>query len=141
MSSSTLSLTIVILLVLLIAVVVTALKIVKQYEEGVLFCLGRVVGQHTLDETLSETDRINMDIRAILDVSNDHRSARTGPEQCGLPPGNATFAPPHPRRQMQGAVMTNFHRDAVPLHPVTHHHRRARTGAFTLHGCPVTRSR
>jgi regulator of protease activity HflC (stomatin/prohibitin superfamily) len=28
-----------------------------------------VVGQHTLDETLSETDRINLDIREILDVS------------------------------------------------------------------------
>ncbi|XAS75034.1 slipin family protein [Dermatophilaceae bacterium Sec6.4] len=150
MSSSTLSLTIAILLVLLIAVVIAALKIVKQYEEGVLFRLGRVVGQrkpglrliipfvdvmhrvslrivtmpiqsqgiitrdnvsvdvsavayfkvvdpvksvvaienvysaidqiaqttlrkvvgqHTLDETLSETDRINKDIRAILDVS------------------------------------------------------------------------
>ena len=28
-----------------------------------------MVGQHTLDETLSETDRINVDIREILDVS------------------------------------------------------------------------
>jgi len=31
--------------------------------------LRKVVGQHTLDETLSETDRINVDIREILDVS------------------------------------------------------------------------
>src|SRR5690349_19639682 len=31
--------------------------------------LRKVVGQHTLDETLSETDRINMDIRKILDVT------------------------------------------------------------------------
>lgn len=45
MSSSTLSLTIAILLVLLLAVVIAALKIVKQYEEEVLFRLGRVVGQ------------------------------------------------------------------------------------------------
>src|SRR5689334_24022827 len=30
--------------------------------------LRKVVGQHTLDETLSETDRINGDIRQILDV-------------------------------------------------------------------------
>lgn len=30
--------------------------------------LRKVVGQHTLDETLSETDRINLDIREILDV-------------------------------------------------------------------------
>src|SRR5512146_3343134 len=31
--------------------------------------LRKVVGQHTRDETLSETDRINIDIRRILDVS------------------------------------------------------------------------
>jgi len=31
--------------------------------------LRKVVGQHTLDETLSETDRINGDIREILDVT------------------------------------------------------------------------
>jgi regulator of protease activity HflC (stomatin/prohibitin superfamily) len=31
--------------------------------------LRKVVGQHTLDETLSETDRINLDIREILDIS------------------------------------------------------------------------
>ncbi|WP_425394873.1 slipin family protein [Actinospica robiniae] len=31
--------------------------------------LRKVVGRHTLDETLSETDRINLDIRQILDVS------------------------------------------------------------------------
>lgn len=28
-----------------------------------------MVGQHTLDEALSETDRINLDIREILDVT------------------------------------------------------------------------
>src|SRR5213595_1095922 len=31
--------------------------------------LRKVVGQHTLDETLSETDRINVNIREILDVN------------------------------------------------------------------------
>src|ERR1700721_55538 len=31
--------------------------------------LRKVVGQHTLDETLAETDRINMSIREILDVA------------------------------------------------------------------------
>jgi regulator of protease activity HflC (stomatin/prohibitin superfamily) len=31
--------------------------------------LRKVVGQHTLDETLSETDRINVGIREILDVT------------------------------------------------------------------------
>jgi regulator of protease activity HflC (stomatin/prohibitin superfamily) len=31
--------------------------------------LRKVVGQHTLDQTLAETDRINLDIRAILDVT------------------------------------------------------------------------
>src|SRR4051794_37915115 len=33
--------------------------------------LRKVVGQHTLDETLSETDRINTDIRQILDVATE----------------------------------------------------------------------
>src|SRR5436190_735202 len=33
--------------------------------------LRKVVGQHTLDETLSETDRINTDIREILDVATE----------------------------------------------------------------------
>jgi Membrane protease subunits, stomatin/prohibitin homologs len=33
--------------------------------------LRKVVGQHTLDETLSETDRINLDIREILDVQTE----------------------------------------------------------------------
>jgi regulator of protease activity HflC (stomatin/prohibitin superfamily) len=31
--------------------------------------LRKVVGQHSLDETLAETDRINLDIRQILDVT------------------------------------------------------------------------
>ena len=31
--------------------------------------LRKVVGQHTLDETLSETDVINVNIREILDVA------------------------------------------------------------------------
>ena len=31
--------------------------------------LRKVVGQHTLDQTLSETDKINLDIRQILDVA------------------------------------------------------------------------
>src|SRR4026208_854043 len=31
----------------------------------------KVVGQHTLDETLSETDRINVNIREILDVATE----------------------------------------------------------------------
>jgi regulator of protease activity HflC (stomatin/prohibitin superfamily) len=33
--------------------------------------LRKVVGQHTLDETLSETDRINVNIREILDVQTE----------------------------------------------------------------------
>ncbi|MCX5262561.1 SPFH domain-containing protein [Streptomyces sp. NBC_00199] len=37
--------------------------------------LRKVVGQHTLDETLSETDRINLDIREILDVATVERVA------------------------------------------------------------------
>jgi regulator of protease activity HflC (stomatin/prohibitin superfamily) len=31
--------------------------------------LRKIVGQHTLDQTLSETDKINLDIRKILDVT------------------------------------------------------------------------
>src|SRR6478609_6354506 len=31
--------------------------------------LRKVVGQHTLDQTLSETDKINLDIRKILDIT------------------------------------------------------------------------
>ena len=33
--------------------------------------LRKEVGQHTLDETLSETDRINLDIRGLLDVATE----------------------------------------------------------------------
>ena len=33
--------------------------------------LRKVVGKHTLDETLAETDRINLDIREILDVQTE----------------------------------------------------------------------
>ncbi len=33
--------------------------------------LRKIVGQHTLDETLSETDRINVNIREILDVQTE----------------------------------------------------------------------
>lgn len=33
--------------------------------------LRKVVGQHSLDETLAETDRINIDIREILDVATE----------------------------------------------------------------------
>ena len=52
--------------------------------------LRKVVGQHTLDEALSETDRINLDIREILDVTTlDWGVAVTGslPLRLGeLPP-------------------------------------------------------
>ena len=33
--------------------------------------LRKVVGQHTLDQTLAETDRINLDIREILDGTTE----------------------------------------------------------------------
>jgi regulator of protease activity HflC (stomatin/prohibitin superfamily) len=33
--------------------------------------LRKVVGQHTLDETLAETDKINIDIKTILDVATE----------------------------------------------------------------------
>jgi hypothetical protein len=69
---------VIVVAVLILVGLAMALKIVKQYEQGVPFRLGRVrglrnpglrkaVGQHSLDETMSETDRINLDIRRILD--------------------------------------------------------------------------
>jgi regulator of protease activity HflC (stomatin/prohibitin superfamily) len=87
---------VVVVVIIILIGLFMAVKIVKQYEQGVLFRLGRVlgarqpglrvnvysaidqiaqttlrkvVGQHTLDQTLSETDKINLDIRAILDVT------------------------------------------------------------------------
>jgi regulator of protease activity HflC (stomatin/prohibitin superfamily) len=36
--------------------------------------LRKVVGQHTLDETLAENDRINLYIREILDVATEEWS-------------------------------------------------------------------
>src|SRR2546429_7903388 len=39
--------------------------------------LRKVVGQHTLDQTLSETDRINIDIREILDVATEEWGVRS----------------------------------------------------------------
>ncbi len=97
----------IVLAVLAMFVLALSVRIVKQYERGVLFRLGRVigvrepgltlivplidilrrvslrinqiaqttlrkvVGQHTLDETLAETDRINLAIREILDVQTE----------------------------------------------------------------------
>lgn len=51
--------------VVVIESVVTAINQIAQTT------LRNVVGQHTLDETLSETDRINADIRQILEVTAD----------------------------------------------------------------------
>ena len=39
--------------------------------------LRKVVGQHTLDQTLSETDTINLDIREILDVTTLEWASRS----------------------------------------------------------------
>ena len=38
--------------------------------------LRKVVGRHTLDETLSETDRINLDIRQILPLRRRNGGSR-----------------------------------------------------------------
>jgi regulator of protease activity HflC (stomatin/prohibitin superfamily) len=79
--------------VLLIAAALSV-RVVKQYEQGVLFRLGKVIGTRPAglrviipvidvlrkvslrivtmpiqSQTLSETDKINLDIRKILDVS------------------------------------------------------------------------
>jgi len=41
--------------------------------------LRSVVGRHTLDETLSETDKINSNIREILDVQTRSGASRSRP--------------------------------------------------------------
>lgn len=103
--------------VVVLLIVASCLRVVREYERGVHFRLGRVigvkqpglrvidpvksvvviesvtaainqiaqttlrnvVGQHSLDDTLSETDRINADIREILEVTAvDRRRAGDG---------------------------------------------------------------
>jgi regulator of protease activity HflC (stomatin/prohibitin superfamily) len=39
--------------------------------------LRKVVGQHTLDQRLSETERINLSIREILDVTTSGGASRS----------------------------------------------------------------
>jgi hypothetical protein len=83
---------IVVVIVVLVLAAALSARIVKQYEQGVLFRLGRVLGPRNpgfrliipfVDvlrrvslrivtmpiQTLSETDTINLDIRKILDVT------------------------------------------------------------------------
>jgi regulator of protease activity HflC (stomatin/prohibitin superfamily) len=48
---------------------VVAIENVYAAIDQIAQTIRKVVGQHTLDETLSETDSINLDIRAILDVT------------------------------------------------------------------------
>ena len=86
--------------VLALALLVAAIRVFKQYERGVQFRLGKLKDgprgpglvliipvidriqrvslrivtmpiQHTVDEALSETERINEDIRRILDVQTE----------------------------------------------------------------------
>jgi len=49
--------------------VVAIEDVVAAIDQIALTTLRMVVGQHTLDETLAETDQINVDIRRILDVT------------------------------------------------------------------------
>ena len=51
--------------------VVAIENVVAAIDQIAQTTLRKVVGQHTLDETLSETDRINVDIREILDVQTE----------------------------------------------------------------------
>jgi membrane protease subunit (stomatin/prohibitin family) len=46
-------------------------NIVAAIDQIAQTTLRKVVGQHTLDEMLAETDRINVDIREILDVQTE----------------------------------------------------------------------
>src|ERR1700678_460127 len=49
--------------------VVAIEDVVSAIDQIAQTTLRKVVGQHSLDQTLSETDKINLDIRKILDVS------------------------------------------------------------------------
>lgn len=49
--------------------VVAIEKVYAAIDQIAQTTLRKVVGQHSLDETLAETDRINLDIRQILDVT------------------------------------------------------------------------
>ncbi len=49
--------------------VVAIEKVYSAIDQIAQTTLRKVVGQHTLDQTLAETDKINLDIRAILDVA------------------------------------------------------------------------
>jgi regulator of protease activity HflC (stomatin/prohibitin superfamily) len=51
--------------------VVAIENVVAAIDQIAQTTLRKVVGQHTLDETLSETDRINVNIREILDVATE----------------------------------------------------------------------
>jgi len=51
--------------------VVAIESIVAAIDQIAQTTLRKVVGQHTLDEMLAETDRINVDIREILDVQTE----------------------------------------------------------------------
>jgi regulator of protease activity HflC (stomatin/prohibitin superfamily) len=77
--------------------------------------LRAVVGRHTLDETLSETDTINLNIREILDVQTEEWGSRSQWSSC------ATFscptacngrwhARPRPRPSAKSARRSSPHR-------------------------------
>ena len=51
--------------------VVAIENVVAAIDQIAQTTLRKVVGQHTLDETLAETDRINVNIREILDVATE----------------------------------------------------------------------
>ncbi|TIU89508.1 MAG: hypothetical protein E5W01_11640 [Mesorhizobium sp.] len=48
-----------------------AIRILREYQRGVVFTLGRFTGKHELDEMLAERDKLNSDIQEILDQRTD----------------------------------------------------------------------
>src|SRR6266571_857509 len=71
-------------LVVLIVLLVWSLKILREYERGVVFQLGRFwavkgpglfflipVGQHELDALLAEREQLNIDIQKTLDAQTE----------------------------------------------------------------------
>jgi regulator of protease activity HflC (stomatin/prohibitin superfamily) len=59
--------------------------------------LRKVVGQHTLDQTLAETDKINLDIRAILDVATVEWGVQVTLVELNAPRSSTPKANPSPR--------------------------------------------
>ena len=83
--------------------------------------LRKVVGQHTLDETLSETDRINVNIREILDVADRRLGRRRHPGRAQGHPAARQHEAGHgpPGRSRTGEAREDHRRRRASRWPPT----------------------